>query len=180
MGFKFNVITGAFGGEPLIVRSLAEIEEGLKGVADPGVWNEEDGEGQGLLPLLRELVPTVPPPTWEVALAISVAFELGKAAVIGKVGPAALTKVKDAAEARRRGARNSRVELVKRAEEWKAVARRIMDADLGRSTGEKITKDICVELDKSRLTRSRRTVFNYVRERRGTTRKEAVGYSRAT
>jgi hypothetical protein len=180
MGVKFDVITGVWGGEPMIVRSLAEIEDGLKGVDDPGVWKEGDGESQGLLPLLRELVPTEPPPTWEVALALSVAFELGRAAVVGKAGPAALTKFKAAADARRRGARNSRVKLVKRAEEWKAVARQIVDADVGRSTDEKITKDICAELDKLRLTRSRRTVFNYVRQRRETARKEAVGYSRAT
>jgi hypothetical protein len=168
MGFTFDITTGSINGESMIARTMTEIENGLKGVTDPAVRNEDDGESQGLLPLLRKLIPADPPPTREVALALSVAFELGKAAVVGKADPAALSNLRAAAEARRQGARNSRVAPAKRAEEWKAIARRTMNADSVSSTDEKITKDICAELDKMRLTRSRRTVFNYVRELRGT------------
>jgi hypothetical protein len=165
MGFKFDITTGSINGKPMIARTMTGIENGLIGIIDPSVRNEDDGEGQGLLPLLRKLVPIEPPPTWEVALALSVAFELGKAAVLGKADPAALLHLRAAAKARRQGARNSRIDAVQRAEEWRAVARRIMDANSG-SPDEKITGDICAKLERLRLNRSRRTVFNYVRELR--------------
>ena len=93
MGVKFDVITGVWGGEPMIVRSLAKIEEGLKRVTDPAIRNEDHGKGQGLLPLLHTLVPTEPAPTWEIALALSVAFELGRAAITGKADPNALRQL---------------------------------------------------------------------------------------
>jgi hypothetical protein len=44
-------------------------------------------------PLLRKLVPTKPAPTWEVALALNVAFELGRAAITGKADPNALRQL---------------------------------------------------------------------------------------
>ena len=132
----------------MIVRSLAEIEGGLKGVDDAGVWKEDDGESQGLLPLLRKLVPVEPAPTWEIALALRVAFDLGKAAVLRKVEPAALLRFREAQEAQRRGAVELRKELIKRSKEWKAVARQMVDAEVERSTDEKVTKDICAKLDK--------------------------------
>lgn len=158
MGFKLPDLTKIPSDEERITQALNEIEGDLEHVDDPHVWSWE-GENPGLLMLLRDCVAS-----GYYGIALSVAFALGKAAVVGNADPAALSNLRAAAEARRQGARNSRVEPSKRAKEWKAVARRTMDADSGRSTDEKITKDICAELDKMRLTRSRRTVFNYVRE----------------
>jgi hypothetical protein len=165
-------------GRKRIVEALAEIDEALKDVVDPSVHNHDE-EAPGLLDLLDHVVGVaeyeeIPgdrdamDALENLASAIGIAFELGKAAVVGNADPAALSTLRAAAEARRQGARNSRVAPTKRAEEWKAVARRTMGADSGSSTDEKITKDICAELDKLRQTRSRRTVFNYVREMRKT------------
>jgi hypothetical protein len=106
MGFTFDIITGSINGVPMIANTMAEIEEALKDVTDPAVRNEDDDENQGLLPLLRELVPVEPAPTWEVALALRVAFSLGKIAAGGKVDPAALAKLTALQDRWRRGGAN--------------------------------------------------------------------------
>lgn len=163
MGFKLPDLANMPSNEERIAEALATIEVGLQDIDDPAVRCRDD-ESPGLLMLLKQCVSA--DPTWDMAMAVEIAFDLGRAAVVGKADPAALSNFRAAVEARRRGARNSRLEPIKRAEEWKAVARRTMDAVRGSSTDETITKAICAELDKLRLTRSRRTVFNYIRELR--------------
>jgi hypothetical protein len=175
MGFDLGDLTKIPSDEERIAQALSKIEGELKHVDGPDVWSRDD-QSPGMLMLLRDCATSA----HGVGLALEMAFELGKAAVLGKSDPAALPKFRAAEQARRRGALESRKGLIERSKEWKTVARQMVDANVGRSTDEKITKDICVELDKLRLSRSRRTVFNYVRERRGTTRKGAAGYSRAT
>jgi hypothetical protein len=63
--------------------ALASIEDGLSGVEDPAVRSEEE-ESPGLLMMLRRLV-VADPPTWEVALALEVVFDLGRYAAGEKV-----------------------------------------------------------------------------------------------
>jgi hypothetical protein len=163
MGFKLPDFTNMPSDEERVAEALATIEIGLKGIDDPAVRCRDD-ESPGLLMLLEQCVSA--DPTWDMAMAVKLAFDLGKAAVLGKADPAALQNLRAAAKARRQGARNSRIEPVRRAEEWKTVARRIMDAASAYPGDEEITKDIRSELEKLRMTRSRRTVFNYVRELR--------------
>jgi hypothetical protein len=93
MGFTFDVVTGSINGESMIAQTMAEIEEALKDVTDPAVRNEDDDENQGMLPLLRNLVPREPAPRWEVALALRVSFELGKAVGSGKIDAAELARL---------------------------------------------------------------------------------------
>jgi hypothetical protein len=174
MGFDLRDLTKFPSDEERIAQALSKIEGELKHVTDPDVWSRED-QSPGLLMLLEVCVASE-----YYGIALAIAFDLGMAAVFGKVDPSALAKHRAGAEARRRGAVESRKGLIKTSREWKAVARQIVDVDVGRSTDEKVTKDICSALDKLNLTRSRRTVFNYVREVRGTTQKEALGYPQAT
>ena len=160
MGFDLGDLTKIPSDEERIAQALSKIQEGLECIDDPHVWSWER-ESPGLFTLLEDCVGSE-----YYAIALSLAFALGQAAVVGKADPAALSNARAAVEARRRGARNSRIEPIKRADEWKAVARRVMDADGGSLTDEKMTEKICAELGKLRLTCSRRTVFNYVRQLR--------------
>jgi hypothetical protein len=59
--------------------ALAKIEGGLKGIADPAVDNHDD-EDPGLLQMLRQLIYRADESTWDRALEIEIAFELGRRA----------------------------------------------------------------------------------------------------
>jgi hypothetical protein len=146
MGVKLNLITGAINGEPMIVRTLAEIEDGLKDVDDPAVRKEDDGESQGLLPLLRKLVPTDPPPTWEVALALSVAFGLGRYAAGGKIDAESLARLGGMARGAQRKAEADRAWRNDAKQIWRDTRGSRAKGDPGRKSQDIVAEIICREV----------------------------------
>ena len=175
MGFKLYFPDGPTDAERIadaqerIADVLAQIKGSLERVDDPHVWGgypdgwrpgDEDDEDDPRVPVglfLNLERCTRGDPTWQMAMAIDIAFALGKRAANGDVDFADLQR---RIEACRRGALNA---AAVKSGEWKAVAHEMLDADKGRTTDEKITDKIDAELEKRRLKRARRTIFNEVR-----------------
>lgn len=110
-----------------IANTLAEVKAGLKRkhVTDPKVWSghpdgwspgDEDDENDhvevGLFQNLERC--TRSNSTWQMAMAIRIAFELGKAAIVGEADPVAADRVVAGMEARRLASVNANEESSKR------------------------------------------------------------------
>jgi hypothetical protein len=107
-GFNFKIINGEVvfpTDQERIADALAEIKDGLAGVNDPRVWDgypdgwspsEKDDEDDyrepvGLFLNLERC--TRGDPSWQMAMAIRTAFELGRASIARKASKAAYTKL---------------------------------------------------------------------------------------
>jgi hypothetical protein len=95
MGFKYDV-TNVPTDEERIAEALSEIERGLKHIRGDPVWSREPTD-PGMLMLLEDCVNSE---YWGIAL--SIAFTLGRASIVGKVDPAAAARAIAAKEAQRR------------------------------------------------------------------------------
>jgi hypothetical protein len=105
MGFSLDRIATVPSEDEMIANALATIREGLKGVADRRVWDvaSQPGDSPGLVQLVEESV-HVDADAWSWAFALKIAFELGRAAVVGKADPTEVAKFRAGVEARRRAA----------------------------------------------------------------------------
>src|SRR5271155_704395 len=112
MGFKLYLKPRT--NEERIADALAEVRAGLEHIKDPRVWggypdgcpdNANDEEEPGaLIGLVLNLERcTRGDSTWQMAMAIEIAFSLGKIAAGGKANPGLLAKFSALEDAWRRG-----------------------------------------------------------------------------
>jgi hypothetical protein len=121
MGFDLGDLTNIPTDEELIAQTLGKIEGELKHVDDPNVWSRDD-ESPGLLMLLEDCIASE-----YYGIALSIAFDLGIAAVLDKVDPSALAKHRAGVKARRQGTQRSTITRQASATEWRAVLPQLLE-----------------------------------------------------
>lgn len=112
MGFTFD-LTNMPSNEERMAESLAKIKDGLKGIDNPDVRSRKE-ESPGQLMLIEQCVSA--DPTWDMALAVEIAFELGRYAAGEKVSATEKQRVAGLATAARNKAK---------ADAWQGPAKQI-------------------------------------------------------
>ena len=134
--FKFKIHNGEVvfpTDQERIADALGEIKDGLRKrtQGNARVWSQgfEDFQGfehdVGLLENLERC--TRGDPSWQMATAIEIAFQLGKAGATGKVGRAAYAKYEAGAEARLQGAYDGTATRQANAANWRGALPRFIE-----------------------------------------------------
>ena len=140
-----------------IANALAEVKADLerKPVTDPQVWNgypdgwrsgDEGDEDDPSVPVglfLNLERCTRGNPTWQMAMAIRIAFELGRASITGTVDPAAAAKLVTMVNRHRHGGLMTGAEAKADAEERHRVLKDVWRAHHGQYSDRELAKKVC-------------------------------------